>query len=450
MPQKVGRDRLRAAGASSMSNRSSTAECLSQPASARAATPPELGKFRRSFNQPGERTVHYGQVGDLATQAAQRAALPASQQAFGRGGGVADSAHVQDVFAHGPQNEVASIQARFAEGRFRMTNVPIGKPRPLRGGQTLPEEVRSAEFAFGVKAKSSQAAKELLFPEDPGEDLHPEVYLKSHGSSVPGAQTKRNYDWGSTGVDPTQHSFGKVDGNAGESAADCISQKKRATTKIVSKAQRDFITAKVRHIGKPTSYGNHTDPTRTFGLASNPKAKPGDWGAGDCIRGDYGLDEDPKLGKSTGKGLRNVTTETRAFGCPTIRDDIKPPKQRSVSDNQNYGTDAHAQALLFPSQFSAIGVHDEDFTKQRPPSTIRKIFANIGLSFSDDEFVRVWWRAATAGDINGDGIVSVSEFKTATEEYEQARKSGKPPSWWDQAGIEGPRQLASDVADSQR
>ena len=81
-----------------------------------------------------------------------------------------------------------------------------------------------------------------------------------------------------------------------------------------------------------------------------------------------------------------------------------------MSDSNNYGTDANAADLLFPSQFSAIGVHDEDFTKQRPPSTIRKIFENIGQSFTDDEFVRVWWRAATAGDINGDGIITFKEF----------------------------------------
>ena len=140
----------------------------------------------------------------------------------------------------------------------------------------------------------------------------------------------------------------------------------------------------------------------------------------------------------------------RAFGAPTIRDDIAPPKHRSVSDSNNYGTDANAADLLFPSQFSAIGVHDEDFTKQRPPSTIRKIFENIGQSFTDDEFVRVWWRAATAGDINGDGIVSVSEFNTAADEYADAVKTGRYPSWWAEAGREGAAQLASDVADSKR
>lgn len=442
--QKIGRDRLRAAGSSSVANKSSTAICLTTEE--RPATPPELGKYRRSYFQPGERTIHHGQIDDLKTQMRTRAQLPSSKQAFGST--AKESEHVQDVFAHGPQDEVSAITASHGESRYRMTNCPVGVPRP--SGNTLPEQVKGGEFAFGVTAKASEPAKNLLFPEDNGEDLHPEVYVKSHGSYGPGGQTKRNYDWNSTGVNPNDHVFGKTEAISGESAASCISQKHRSAARVVSKAQVDYMTAKVRYIGKPTSYGNHTDKDRTFGLPSDPKAGNKDWGAGDCIRGDYGNDDDEKLGKATRKGMRNITTETRAFGCPTIRDDIAAPKTRSVSDSQNYGTDAHAKALLFPSQFNAIGVHDEDFTQQRPPSAIRKMFANIGQTFTDDEFVRVWWRAATSGDINGDGIVSVAEFNTAAQEFEDATKAGSVPDWWRTAGEEGPAQLASDVADSQR
>lgn len=444
MSHKIGRDRLRAAGNNSVKNQSSTAECLT--GDTRPPTPPELRKFRKSAFKPGERVIHRGQADDLHRQMEQRSRLPASQQAFGSA--AKESTHVSDVFAHGPQDEVSAIKSSHAESKFRLTNVPIGKPRPT--GVPLPEEVTSGNFTFGIKANTSEPAKELLFPQDNGEELHPEVYIKSHGSYKPGAQTKRNYDWSQTGINPHEHTFGKTEVLAGESAADCIAQPKRNTMRVVSKAQVDYMTAKVRTIGKPTSYGNHTDPDRTFGQRSDAKIAPGEWNAADCIRGDYGMDDDPKLGKSTRKGMRNVTTETRAFGCPTIRDDVVPPKNRSVSDSQNYGTDANAADLLFPSQFSAIGVHDEDFTKQRPPSTIRKIFANIGQKYTDDEFVRVWWRAATAGDINGDGIVSVTEFSRAADEYADALKAGARPSWWDLAGVEGPAQLASDVADSQR
>jgi hypothetical protein len=441
---QVGRDRLRAAGNSSMKNASTTAACLSTED--RPSTPPEMRKFRKSAFQPGERVIHRGQMDDTVQLQQQRETKPASQQAFGAP--AKESTHVTDVFAHGPQNEVDSIKSSFAEGRFKQTNVPIGKPRPT--GVALPEKVLAKDYTFGNAAGVSEPAKELLFPVDSGEELHPEVYIKSHGSYKPGEQTKRNYDWSVTGVDPLQHTFGKTEGVAGATAADCISQPSKAGVRVVSKAQVDYMTAKVRTIGKPTVYGNHTDPDRTFGQSSNHKSAPGEWNAADCIRGDYGMDDDPKLGKSTRKGLRNVTTETRAFGAPTIRDDIVPPKHRSVSDGQNYGTDANAADLLFPSQFSAIGVHDEDFTKQRPPAVIRKIFAGIGQEFSDDEFARVWWRAAMAGDINGDGIVSVSEFNAAAEEFAEAKKVGRPPSWWAEAGAKGPAQLASDIADSER
>jgi hypothetical protein len=441
---RVGRDRLRAAGSSSVKNPCSTAACLTTEK--RPSTPTNLVKYRRSATLPGQRTVHYGSADDLIKYTATRAHLPASKQAFGKEGKASE--HVHDVFAHGPQNEVENITMNFAEGKYRLTNVPIGKPRPT--GIQIPEHLRVGNTAFGIKAKQSEAAKGIIFPEDNGDDLHPDIYIKSHGSYVPGAQTKRNYDWSTTSVNPQQHTFGKAEHINGESAAACISQKKKAGTRVVTKAQVDYMVAKVKRIGKPTSYGNHTDKNRTFGQASDPKAKPSDWGAGDCIRGEYGNEADPKLGKSTNKGYRNVTTETRAFGCPSIRDDVPPPKNRSVSDNQNYGTDVQARALLFPSQFASIGVHDEDFTEQRPPSVIRTIFAKIGQSFTDDEFTRIWWRAATACDINQDGIVSVTEFKSAVNEFNDAKETGIQPSWWKQAGVEGLSQLTSDVADSRQ
>lgn len=441
---RIPRDRLRAAGSSSVANRSTTADCLVEEE--RPPTPPELGKFRRSYFKPGERTIHRGQVDDLRRIIAEREKQPASLQAFGSL--QKESEHVQDLFIQGQYNEVQKIKNAHGEAHYRLTNVPIGVPRPSK--TDVPERVKAEGFVFGNKAASSEPAKNLLFPEDPGEDLHPEVYIKSHGSLQPGAQTKHNYDWSKTGIDPHTHYFGKSDKIHGESAADCITQKKRTTMRVISKSQKDYMTAKFKYIGRPISYGIHTDKDRTFGLKSDPNSKPGDWGAGDCIRGDYGNDDDPKLGRCTRKGLRNVTTTTKAFGRPTIRDEGPRPKNISIADNQNYGADASASELLFPSQYASIGVHDEDFCKQRPPSTIRKIFANIGKVYTDDEFMRIWWRAATAGDINGDGIVSVTEFKNASNEYDSAVGSNTKPNWWSEAGDKGPAQLASDVADSQK
>ena len=133
-----------------------------------------------------------------------------------------------------------------------------------------------------------------------------------------------------------------------------------------------------------------------------------------------------------------------------MRDDILPPKKRSVADTRNFGTDAGAKNLIAPTQFVAIGVSETDFAKQRAPAEIRTIFEATGDHLDDDTFARVWWRAATACDVNNDGIVSVAEFRDALEEYNTAQEQSTVPSWWGEAGAKGPAQLQSDIKDSRR
>lgn len=55
----------------------------------------------------------------------------------------------------------------------------------------------------------------------------------------------------------------------------------------------------------------------------------------------------------------------RAFGVPSIRDDIRPPKMRSVADPNNYGNELNGKGLLYPSKFSFDGVTEEDFLMVR-------------------------------------------------------------------------------------
>ena len=55
----------------------------------------------------------------------------------------------------------------------------------------------------------------------------------------------------------------------------------------------------------------------------------GEWGASDCIRGDFSTAEqmpDSNLGRSTRPGFRNINIKNRTFGCPTIRTDIAVPR----------------------------------------------------------------------------------------------------------------------------
>lgn len=57
-------------------------------------------------------------------------------------------------------------------------------------------------------------------------------------------------------------------------------------------------------------------------------------------------------------------------GVPTIRSDIPAPQIRRISDRTNYGDEANAYALLFPSVYSQKGVYERDFSKTRPKAEV--------------------------------------------------------------------------------
>ncbi|KFP08610.1 EF-hand domain-containing family member B, partial [Calypte anna] len=57
-------------------------------------------------------------------------------------------------------------------------------------------------------------------------------------------------------------------------------------------------------------------------------------------------------------------------GVPTIRSDIPAPRIRRVSDRTNYGDEANAYALMFPSVFSQKGVYERDIFKTRPKAEV--------------------------------------------------------------------------------
>ena len=85
---------------------------------------------------------------------------------------------------------------------------PLGKP--YSRGHVLPAQTKEPKFSFGVTSRSSESAKNLIYPlPTVDESAFTDQYIRSHGSWRPGEQKDRKYAWGSTGIDPNRHKFGK-------------------------------------------------------------------------------------------------------------------------------------------------------------------------------------------------------------------------------------------------
>ncbi|NXT81158.1 EFHB protein, partial [Zapornia atra] len=87
------------------------------------------------------------------------------------------------------------------------------------------------------------------------------------------------------------------------------------------------------------------------------------------------------------------TTCYPVCGVPTVRSDIPAPRIQRISDRTNYGDQANAYALLFPSVFSQNGVYERDFLETRPKAEIAQILLNIGVNISDEKFEEIWKEA---------------------------------------------------------
>jgi hypothetical protein len=389
---------------------------------------PEHVKQWRTVQEPGAMALHPGMRGVR------------QPEGYRYGSTTADSDHVADVFAHGPQKPLAEYETMRAEEIYRShQREPLGKS--YKRGHAMPAGVDDPSFAHGVKSKIDESAKELIFPRDvPKDKAVEEQYKKSHGNFGAGEQRRRDYNWGAAGIDPASHRFGVVPKRTGRSEVamalkpDLDEDAKAARRKIVPKTVDDYRGVNTDQLGRIKNLGRGipTNLPERFGHAPGSKDS---WDAGDCLRGDYAVADqmpDTDLGRSTRPGFRNITKDPdRVFGVPSIRYDIPKRERESVAEAQNYGGEPGAGALVNPSRFAYLGVVDKDFTAAESAVTIRRVFEKAGKTFTDEEFEALWKHAATAYDINANGEVSVEEFRLAVNELEDTREeTGRDPAWF--------------------
>lgn len=396
-----------AAGCSSVADTESAAQCLTVPEPPR--TPEHVRKYRRSyFAAAGQRVVHPGQIEDMK-QIDPTAVC---------GKTTGDGEHVDDVLTMGPQTAFGDFANAKMESCYATAKrEPLGKS--FNRGHVLPDQCKNKDFAYGVSTGSSQDAKDLIYPTVVEDDSqHHELYLKSHAAFGPGEQRNRNYEWDKTGMDPVKHRFGKVESTARvtnlvEMCLNPAIDESVPKTEITAKQVEDMKNTR-DHLGRARNLGHGErglPEDHIFGVVGASDR----WDARTCIQGQYSAEEqapDPDLGCSMTVGWRNVTTETRAYGCPSIRSDVEPPATRSVADNNNYGDDVPAEFLLYPPQFASLGIEDAEFAKPRAKDEIFALFKDSGCASIAVDLEQVW-ETACGDTLTPPGSVSVEEFRRA-------------------------------------
>jgi len=177
-------------------------------------------------------------------------------------------------------------------------------------------------------------------------------------------------------------------------------------TVIVKKTVEDQKAVSTDILGVSKNLGQgQTDRGQDFvhGMKNVQANDP--WNAARCIHGEpteKAIQPDHDLGRSTKPNCRNLVRKPedahRSFGLPTIRNDIPFKDKRSVADFQNYGDEPEAVDLLFPSNYSELGITEEDFRKPRPRQEIEIMFRSVGYEYKIGKFNAMYNRAKEIGE----------------------------------------------------
>ncbi|KAG9415714.1 hypothetical protein AC1031_000096 [Aphanomyces cochlioides] len=402
---------LKAGTKQAPSTHESSAACLSFPG--RPGTPEAVRKYRKSyFAEPGTRIVHPGLIDDIKQLDANRKFGVTSK----------NSDHVTDVLPSKFPSEHALLTQAKLEAVYLSS-----KREPLGVSFTRGHNVdHSATFGAPSGLHNSDMAKELLyyaeFNETPDSKA---LYKRSHGSSDPGEQKNRQYDVPFDLHKARHGAAKKKEDSGGVSAVLNPEMDEQVSKLVITQKNVEDMKNTMDMLGRPRNLGcgHLPDPDHVFGVKQSKDGPD----AATCIHGSYSFEEqqpDPDLGKPINRGWMNATADQRAFGVPSIRSDVAPPSKRSIADAQNYGDDVNAHELLYPNQYSALGVSDSEFAIPRSKSFLCDLFSKIGYPLPADIAEQVYRRATMRTQHTPIGVASIHDFQEALNDYLDAKDSG--------------------------
>mmetsp|Transcript_27861 Transcript_27861/g.63019 ORF Transcript_27861/g.63019 Transcript_27861/m.63019 type:complete len:431 (-) Transcript_27861:504-1796(-) len=387
----------------------------------RPPTPEHIRRFRKSYvKQPGKRTQHWGLANDPAPRPSE----------FTYGALGSKSRGVDELMgSHAEPSSMQAYQQMRAETIYE-SNKKEQLGKTLNRQYEWPKQIAHDEtFRFGVQgSKEKVTAIEVILPSDAPSlnvtEEQKEMYKLSHYAYEPGEQKNRKYDWQKAGIDPVTHVFGATaeidykDGVAKAFNPDLEYDSKVQPTEFMPKSVADFKKVRQDELGKVKNLGlgrHPVPPDYTYGISYK---RADDWGAKECIQGNYTEEEqlpDPDLGRSLRRGCApdEVLVSERTFGVPNVRNDIKPPKFQSVADSKNYGNEPGAKALLYPQPYATRGVYEEDFLRKYPKGELYDIAINAGFCESTEEFEKLYSVACVSSGVSEDEMISLDAIRRA-------------------------------------
>uniref|UniRef100_A0A7S4C889 EFHB C-terminal EF-hand domain-containing protein n=1 Tax=Eutreptiella gymnastica TaxID=73025 RepID=A0A7S4C889_9EUGL len=386
-----------AAGKLTKNPHESAGSCLQMDFGDESSTTDRFREMRQAYRQePGQMYTHYASARDSPPPDIRHGIINVS------------NGSTKELIAP------TTTQSAFAERQREMQTACYKSERQSRLGKTPITHNPSpldATFRYGYPTPASgTTVKDLLHAndtEDTGDMAVHGRYVKSHHSYAPGEQKMRGYDWLSNGINPTSFRFGYVPKERGSDSVSTL-LKMEPKQHVVRKELEDYRDLHHDHLGAPKNFG--------FGGGARPRdhtyghpPKPTDtqWFGGDP----EDLNPDHLL-QNRARKVMPEPTQDRIFGVPTVRHDIRRPRNKRVTDCQDYGDSKTSAQLVNPSPFVEFGLDEDDFEQPVTRAEMEQLAKDARMGLSAADFDRAWAQASTMGLSNA---VSVEKFRRALD-----------------------------------
>jgi hypothetical protein len=384
----------------------------------RSVTPDRLKCFRRS---------HLAPLGKGATRTSLMNPTPEGVR-FGITNKRKETA--AEALAQSSALGMAHAANEAAERSYKSHKAePLG--RGAASHTVLPDKCKTATFAFGISTVKREGDDARTAMAGFGVGARAQDAAVDEAHRPVGRAKPRNYDWAAVGIDPAAKRFGRLSSASVEGDAITMSHavqgdaRSRQTTLLPrSVAETHAVSSDV--LGKPKSMGFGSRPQGKDFAYGNRLSFDKDGMKSLLSGGGFGMDEDPTLGRSIShtqslrKG-RASTQEpvdpTKTFGVPTIRYDLPRPQTKRITNDKNYGDDASAASLLYPTSFTANGLSDEQFTRPLSHQELQDLNARSKLGLTGEQITKAYEHAKQqkSKTERGDENVTLADFRVSLE-----------------------------------
>ncbi|KAG5465647.1 hypothetical protein CUR178_00357 [Leishmania enriettii] len=384
---------LRPAGVHGDWTEATVAELLSSYKHDGATTPDHIRSFHHRGCDVGEQRRHWGLAKDAPVDPNMRHGVRCKETDG------ADRCLRPEMYA---DKMTALLDAQ------RETQYLSHRRKPL-GHAPEPKDPVPVPFGgFGITQKKGDSTQLVLAGYRAVDVLHPS-----------GEQLTRNYDWEGSGIDPTQHRFGKPSDGANGSTAAAL--RTDAATQLTSKLAKDYKTTVAKELGKSKSYG-FDDPAEWDEEKRGRVTKLGTTGTAashfqteqptvrELMSSWAQTASGPGTDKAASrKAAQQGLTSSADAGATAMADaaaDASATDQLPLTGAHD--DDVRAHQLLYPCHYVSLGVKTKYFAGGRPLGDIRRLSHKCGFGLSDAEIDAVFALVTKDGS-----TCSIEEFKNA-------------------------------------